>query len=241
MADRIEKNISKFDQDILDFSGYKYTTTKQLSSKFANKRITDEILNITNILNKDVIDIGCGDGTYTEELIKGKPKMILGIDPASQAISYAKLKNKNKKIHFQTANIYSLNKLNRHFDVAIVRGVLHHLNNYKRAIQQVSKIADQIIVVEPNGYNIILKIIEKVSKYHREHEEKSYAPKDLDHQFEINHCEITISKYCGLVPFFCPNFLAVFLKKMEPIVEKVPILNKISCAVYIQKLKKTSS
>ena len=238
MENKLEKNISKFDQDILDFSGYKYTSSKQLSSKFSNRRITDEILLLADIKDKQVIDVGCGDGTYTEELLKGKPKMIIGIDPAGQAISHAKKGNKYKKIQYLKANIYSLDKLNRHFDVAVVRGVLHHLDDYKKAIEQLSKIADQIIVVEPNGYNVALKIIEKVSKYHREHGEKSYPPNDLDNQFKLNGCEIVLSKYCGLVPFFCPDFLAIFLKKIEPLVENTPILNKISCAVYIQKIKK---
>lgn len=235
-----EKNINEFDQDVVKFSGYIYTTNKQISSKLANQRITYEILNISNFSNKNVIDVGCGDGTYTKELIKGKPKTILGIDPAIQAISVARTNNHKNNITYQVANIYSLNKLNKHFDIAIVRGVLHHLYDYKKAIKQLSKIAKEIIVVEPNGYNFILKIIEKISKYHREHEEKSYSPKELDIQFEKNSCKIINSKYCGLVPFFCPNFIAIILKKLEPIIERIPIINKLFCAVYVQKINTLS-
>jgi 2-polyprenyl-3-methyl-5-hydroxy-6-metoxy-1,4-benzoquinol methylase len=237
MKNRKEKNILKFDQDILEFSGYEYTSTNQISSKFANERITNEILNLSDMSNKTVIDVGCGDGTYTKELIKGKPKYVLGIDPATQAINFAKKNNCYKNISYQTTNIYSLNKLDKHFDVAIVRGVLHHLYDYKKAIRQISKIANQIIVVEPNGYNYVLKIIEKVSKYHRDHEEKSYAPRELDKQFIKNHCLIVESKYCGLVPFFCSNIFTKILKILEPFIEKTPILNKLLCAVYIQKIQ----
>jgi hypothetical protein len=50
-------------------------------------------------------------------------------------------------------------------------------NSYQieKAIQIICNIADEIIVAEPNGYNPVLKIMEKVSPYHIQHEEKSYA------------------------------------------------------------------
>ena len=36
-----------------------------------------------------------------------------------------------------------------------------------------------MFVIEPNGYNPVLKVLEKVSRYHIEHEERSFFPATL--------------------------------------------------------------
>lgn len=233
-----EKNIRQFNKDISIYSGYLYTTKEKLSCFLANKRFSFAIKEmIGSMKGKTIIDVGCGDGTYTFEMLKYKPKYILGIDPAKEAIKKASSKNLiSKRIKFKVQNIYSLDNLNQTFDIAVVRGVLHHLYDAPTAVMQLSKIARIIIVLEPNGYNPILKIIEKLSLYHRQHEEKSYFPKKLDLWFEQNHGKIIKRAYCGLVPVFCPDIIALILKKIEPLVENFPILNKIFCSVYVQKI-----
>ena len=233
-----EKNIHQFSLDAKTNEGYIYTTKGSLSSQMANKRLTDVTIElIKSFKNKTIIDIGCGDGTYTLELLAKKPKYILGIDPAEEAIKKAKKdKKKLKNIDFRIENIYHLDRLNKTFDIAVVRGVLHHLYDAPRAAKILSKIAKVIIIIEPNGYNPMLKIIEKISPYHKAHEEKSYSPPDLDRWFEDNSCQINKRMYAGLVPFFCPDWLAKILKKIEPTVEKIPLLNRLLCAVYIQRI-----
>ena len=96
--------------------------------------------------------------------------------------------------------------------------------------------ANEIIVVEPNGYNPILKIIEMVSPYHRKHEEKSYSPRKLDRWFENHGGRIEWSGYIGLVPVFCPDLLARSCKALEPFVERTPVLNRFCCAQYLQRI-----
>jgi hypothetical protein len=118
-----------------------------------------------------------------------------------------------------------------------VRGVLHHLYEPERAISRLSKIAKAIIIVEPNGYNPVLKLIERFSAYHREHEEKSYPPHRLDRWFTKFGGRVVESTYAGLVPFFCPEPLAKVLKVVEPIVERVPVARQLGCAVYVQRIQ----
>lgn len=233
-----EKNISQFNQDVKKTFGYLYTTKGKLSCKIANERLSIAIISvIENIKDKSVIDVGCGDGTYTFELLKHEPKNILGVDPAIEAIKIANIsKKKYKNIKFKVENIYSLSSLNEKFDLAIVRGVLHHLYEPLKAIEELLKIAKTIVVVEPNGYSPFLKLIEKLSPYHRKHEEKSYCPKQLDTWFEHHNGKIEKRLYCGLVPMFCPDIIAKLLKKIEPFVEKIPFINRIMCAVYVSKI-----
>jgi 2-polyprenyl-3-methyl-5-hydroxy-6-metoxy-1,4-benzoquinol methylase len=231
-----ERNIDEFNHDVESNDGYLYSNTDKLSCQLANKRLSDAVIQMTNITKKKVIDIGCGDGTYTMELYAQKPAYLLGVDAAESAIECARKKSQDfDNIHFEVGDIYNLDNDVR-FDVAIVRGVLHHLDDVERAISSISKIADEIIIIEPNGYNPVLKVIEKTSKYHIEHDEKSYFPHSLDRWFNKNGGKVIKSKYCGLVPMFCPDAMAKFLKKIEPIIESVFLLRQLSCAVYVQKI-----
>lgn len=232
MRESREKNISKFDSDTARHGGYVYTSNERLSSELANDHITQLTLSLVSLKGKSVFDIGCGDRTYTIDLFeKGSPKSVFGIDPSQKAVRAAGRKNPYpSKVSFEKGNIYSLPK--KRFDIAIVRGVLHHLYHPEKAMEQISKTAKKILIIEPNGYNPILKIIEKTSKYHKEHEEKSYPPYLIDQWIRRNSGTIKSRKFAGLVPFFCPDYFAVVLKKVESIIEEIPLINKITCAQY---------
>jgi ubiquinone/menaquinone biosynthesis C-methylase UbiE len=234
-----ELNIKVFTDDVNTNGGYRYTTNTGISAKMANQRLTDAILAATDMKGKSVIDVGCGDGTYTIELLKGSPKSILGVDLAESALNIARRKAEEKgaKIDFVSMSAYELEKLNQQFDVAVVRGVIHHLYEPKRAIAALAKIAKEIIVVEPNGNNIILKVIERTSKYHIEHEERSYFPFVLDRWFAAHGGKVESYSFAGLVPMFCPDWFARILKPIEPWIEKMPIIRALSCAVYVQKIR----
>jgi SAM-dependent methyltransferase len=234
-----EKNIKQFSRDVLQHSGYIYTSNGRLSSQMANDRLTKMVKDILgSAKGKTIIDVGCGDGTYTYDLLQLKPKSIMGIDPSKEAIKHARARKKiPKNLKYKVHSIYQLKKLKKVYDIAIVRGVLHHLYDAPQAIKQVSSIAHTILIIEPNGYNPILKIIERISPYHKAHEEKSYAPHTLDGWFHADK-NISVQKriYCGLVPFFCPDIIAKVLKRIEPYVEATPFLRNIACAVYVQKI-----
>lgn len=231
-----EKNIRQFNKDIEVNVGYLYTATVKLSSRLANQRLSDAVRQITNLSGKRIIDVGCGDGTYTIELLAAQPSYVLGVDPAEAAVNLGRRKSAAfNNIEFKVSDIYNLASLGVRFDVAIVRGVLHHLYDIKKAIANLSQIADEVIIIEPNGYNPILKIIEKMSRYHRAHEEKSYFPHQLDQWFIQHGGSVVKSFYCGLVPFFCPDIIARTLKILEPLVERIPILKQLGCAVYVLK------
>lgn len=233
-----EKNIRQFNKDVEVNVGYLYTATVKLSSRLANQRLSDAVRQITNLSGKRIIDVGCGDGTYTIELLAAQPSYVLGVDPAEAAVNLGRRKSAAfNNIEFKVADIYNLSSLGERFDVAIVRGVLHHLYDIKKAIANLSQIADEVIIIEPNGYNPILKIIEKMSRYHREHEERSYFPHQLDCWFTQSDGRVIQSSYCGLVPFFCPDIIAKILKRLEPLVEKVPFIKQLGCAVYVLKIR----
>lgn len=233
----LKKNVSQFNSDIEKYNGYLYTQKSRLSCKFANDRISKAVFGLAEFAGKRVIDIGCGDGTYTFELLQVRPDFVLGVDAASLAVDAANSKVcSNDNIKFEVYNIYNLDPSIGHFDIAVVRGLIHHLPDAKIAIQKIIPLADTIIIVEPNGYNPILKIIERTSRYHIIHEEKSYSPRVLDRWCTEAGGSVEVSKFYGLVPMFCPDWFARILKVLEPVFEVVPIMNRVSCAVNVKKI-----
>lgn len=235
---QLEANISAFNRDVATNHGYRYTTNSSLSSNIANQRLTKATLTLLPPRSKKLIDIGCGDGTYTHEVFRlSNCQFMLGLDPAKKAIAKAKSTFFENGLEFRSQSAYELTIKDQTYDVAILRGVLHHLDRPQLAIAQSLRVAKTAIIIEPNGYNPVLKILEKISPYHRRHDEKSYSASKLDSWITASGGQILEKYWLGLVPFFCPSFLAKILKKFEPFVESLPLLNRLCCAVYVVKVQ----
>lgn len=239
MKTKKEKNVSVYNEDIKKLGRYEYTGQEKYSSVTAGNKQSEEILKSIRSLRLKkpyrILDVGSGDGTYTFELFeKLDPKLIVGFDFAKSGVEIAnkKIKKKDaKEIKFITSSIYTVDKkIIDKFDVAVVRGVLHHLYNPERGISTICKLADVIVVAEPNGYSPFMKIMEKASQYHRLHEEKSYWPPTLNSWFEKNGFKVKKQYFFGPVPFFFPETPARMIKAIEPFIENIPYLNRIYCA-----------
>ena len=235
-----DSEFKPFNLDVAANDGYLYTTNARLSSILANERLTQAALDAVSFRDKRILDLGCGDGTYTNELFDAaRPASIHGVDPAESAIQVAIARTANRALTFSVENAYHLPFETNSFDIAHIRGVLHHLERPADALAEALRVAPVIVVIEPNGYNPILKLIERFSKYHREHGEKSYRPKHLDEWTEALGATVIRRTYAGLVPFFCPDWLARITKKVEPFIERAPLLNAMGCAVYVYTATKS--
>lgn len=229
-----KKNVSQFDDDVRQTGSYAYTT-ERLSAKFANSRISDSIGNAFDFSGKTVLDLGCGDGAYTLEFPALGVKKVVGVDPAAVAISAANEKacslGLNESVTFEVGNIYALEPYlsNGRFDCIVLRGVLHHLPDPAKAIAGLAGFDGTIIVLEPNGNNPVLKLLEKYSRYHIEHEERSFPPALIRSWLQAAGFCIHASKVLNLVPFFCPDALARVLRVAEPMIERLPLLRNIAC------------
>jgi len=156
--------------------------------------------------NVEVVDIGCGDGTFTLEIAERfQPAAICGIDPAADAIAVARSRiprHLRGSVSFEVGDIYNLQAMARAGAIAVVRGVLHHLDRPRAAIAELARHFSFVIALEPNGYNPAMKIIERASKYHREHDEKSYWPPTLNRWFREEGFVPASQEFFCLVPYF---------------------------------------
>jgi len=242
MSSKEDRRVDAFNRDVASHSGYLYTTNARLSSQLANRRLTDATLAITEFLGKRVLDIGCGDGTYTLELYdRGKPARIHAVDLAHEAIRVAQQKIGDRQITFDVQSADALSYEANSFDIALLRGVLHHMDRPVHALQETIRVAPIVVVIEPNGNNPGLKVLEKVSRYHREHHEKSYTSAQLARMIQKAGGDILCRQLVGLVPFFTPDWLARMMKVVEPLVERLPLIQIFGCAQQVLLVRRVDS
>jgi SAM-dependent methyltransferase len=229
----MKANVQVFDQDAQANAGYIYTTNGKLSSELATRNLADLVLESVAMEGRSVVDVGCGDGYFTERFFEeGRPASITAIDPVPGAISVARSRVQGRPMRFVVGDGHRLPWRSDSFDLGILHCVLHHAEDPRTIIREVLRLAPEVLIVEPNGNNLGLKVIEKASRYHREHEERSFK---LGRMLKwVRDCGgvVTATKFHGLVPFFCPDPVARFAKAAEPFVERSAVLSVMGCAVY---------
>lgn len=223
-----------FNRDVETKGGYVYALDDQLSKRLATERWLQLMLGLTELKGRSVTDIGCGDGTFTLRYWdRLKPRMMSALDPAVKALVAGAAKAEGRPIHFVAGNGHHLPYSDGAFDVAILQAILHHDSDPQATVREAFRVARDVLVLEPNGYSPILKLMERVSPYHREHEERSYTAAQLQRWVEAAGGRVVKGKFGILVPMFCPDWLARTFKVIEAPVEKLPIVNRFACAVYV--------
>ncbi len=100
-----------------------------------------------------VLDIGCGLGTMTQFMaeIVGDTGKVVAIDSNENQIKAAQNRcpeHLQKRITWQVADIYDLEKVGKNFDLVYCRFVLHHIYKPRFALSQIEK------VLKPGGIYI---------------------------------------------------------------------------------------
>lgn len=223
-----------FDEDAVRYGGYLYSTNAPLSSRLAHARISDETFRAVDFRGKRVLDVGCGDGTYTIELFdRGLPDCMYALDIAQEALKVARGKTAERRISYGISSAYALPFPSDSLDIVHLRAVLHHMDRPREALREALRVAPAIIVSEPNGLNPGLKLFERLSPYHRQHGEKSYTPHTLDRWLKEVGGVISDRRRVGFVPVFCPDWVARVMKQIEPGVERIPFISTFASAIYL--------
>lgn len=234
--------VDVFDQDVLNIGGYVYTTSTRLSSRLATQRTIDIILQAGYFENRAILDMGCGDGHFTLHFWDtGKPRSLSGVDAAAQAIKSANKNKENRPINFLVGDAHHLPYADNSFDLVLIQSILHHDHDPKDMIREAFRLAPIILIHEPNGNNQGLKVIERVSPYHREHGEKSYNTFQFRKWIRETGGELIYHKFAGFVPMFCPDWVAKLTKMIEPIIENTPFLRDLACSVVVLVAKRAST
>lgn len=238
-----------FNKDIDANGRYIYTGETARKSAIVANALQSKMVHqqIELVSCNTLLDLGCGDGTYTHEFLKFPNLRVVGLDPAEKAIAYASQKyGSEERSTFISSPIQELISSKQRFDLVVLRGVLHHCENPAGVVLDASKVTNSILTLEPNGLNPIMKIIEKVSPYHRAHSEKSFTKRKITSWLESADFELVNYDLGILVPYFFPSRLIPFMIWLEPKIKRISIIKKFLLgsqallAVKPQSAQKTS-
>jgi len=88
------------------------------------------------VFNKEVLDIGCGEG-YGSYFLAGFAKKAVGIDYDKEIISYAKNKYQKDNLGFYAINVKDLSSLSNKFDAICSFQVIEHISDTKAFLEQI--------------------------------------------------------------------------------------------------------
>lgn len=93
------------------------------------------------------IDIGCGTGTFTAEILERcSPREVLGVDPAEDQLAFARSRPELGRAEFRVEDAQSLSIADGSFDLAVMALVIHFIPEPARAIKEMAR------VLRPGGW-----------------------------------------------------------------------------------------
>lgn len=202
-----------FKEDILPSRIYNYQINKR------NDRIDRLVDNVTIVL-----DVGCGTGFHTQELMK-KAEKVISTDVSFNAVKNAKKKINNKKVEFLVCDASTIPLIDDSVDMTLISGVLHHIpEKITKSLANISKITkNQILIDEPNKI-LLWYIIMRLSKADPVGNETPLdADKIIEELKKNGFSKISLSYWGFLVQIALGirlNFLAKFLEQLEKNLEK---------------------
>jgi len=109
-----------------------------------------------NVRDKDVLEIGCGNGHGGYLLNQLAPISYIGLDVMEEQIAIARRKYPQYKFIVQDATDLS-QFADASKDVVIIFGVLHHIPEWRKTIDEIARVLKpdgQLFLEEPRGVDI---------------------------------------------------------------------------------------
>ncbi|MBI5235379.1 MAG: class I SAM-dependent methyltransferase [Deltaproteobacteria bacterium] len=180
-----------------------------------------------------VLELGCGDGEFANNVLTRIYKSIDAYDVAASAIDSAKTHDKSGKVNFVVRDVTDISYAKGDsWDCAFLIGFLHHVKGFTpKIVERLAEVCPKVVVLDPNGDNLIRKFLELTPSYRRAGED-SFKLKKLIKIFEDNGYKTTIVKRTTLVPSMLPERFFGFVKWIERIVEANRVLSRL-CSSYV--------
>ena len=100
-------------------------------------RAIESLIDVTNYRGKTVIDVGCGDGYFSNKFASAGASTVLGVDLDETRIEKANFARKFYGIQnadFRVASIES-DQVNRKYDLGLCLGLLHRVVDHVKIIE----------------------------------------------------------------------------------------------------------
>ena len=169
--------------------------------------------------NGRVLDLGCGDGAFANNVLATKYGAIDGLDLSEEAIKRAELLAK-ENTNYNAVDLTSFDYASLpRYDAAFLIGILHHVKSATSSIvSALAERTDAMIVLEPNGCHLVRKLLELTRTY-REAGEDSFRRDELIEIFTTGGWIVKKYQRLNLFPNFTPAFVYHWLASLEPKIE----------------------
>jgi SAM-dependent methyltransferase len=166
-----------------------------------------------------VLDFGCGDGAFANQVLAGHYRAVDGLDKSESAIRRAQTEAQ-ANTSFRAADLVTFDHNSLpHYDAAFLIGILHHVKMATPSlVRALARRTGKMIVLEPNGNHLLRKALELTPSY-RAAGEDSFRSRDLMTIFAAGGWETVIWRRLNLFPNFTPGFIYRLLGPIEPWIE----------------------
>ena len=136
--------------------------------------------------NSRVLDFGCGDGAFANQVLSAHYRVVEGLDKSENAIRRAQAEAQ-PNANYRAADLVMLdyNSLPT-YDAAFLIGILHHVKAATPTlVRALARRTGKMIVLEPNGNHLMRKALELTPSY-RAAGEDSFRSKELMRIFRLH-------------------------------------------------------
>lgn len=184
-----------------------------------------------------ILDLGCGDGALTNLVLSKHFGRIDGIDLSESAVKRANEFSPREDVSFTARDITKMDysQLPR-FDGAYLWGILHHVKeSTPHILKELRQKTNNIVILEPNGNNLVRKLLEKTATYKAAGED-SFRTRQMVAIFKEAGFEPVVWKRLNVFPNFTPKWFFHLFKGVEPLIELTPGLRAL-CTVNMWGFK----
>ncbi len=189
------KEVNKDNQkEFFDWT-YGFSTREPLSKFYtiveSSRNYYEKLLLSSNCRNKNMLEYGCGTGSYAFFLAEYGAKVI-GIDISETGIKLAKERAKQEmveNVQFLLMDAEAMEFEDNSFDIVCGTGILHHLHLHK-ALSELARVLNptgKAIFIEPMGHNPMINLYRRFTPRFRVEDEHPLTVKDLSLMKEFFH------------------------------------------------------
>jgi SAM-dependent methyltransferase len=186
---------------------------------------------------KRVLDYCCGDGKSTIRLLSHSPQHATGIDISPESVALGKqqaaLLGETGRVSFVVGDAEALPYPDRSFDVAVVSGVLHHLDLDKAYSELARVLTDDGVVIctEALKHNPVFHLYRKLTPTLRTAWEVDHIlGRRQIHQARVHFADVRVERFFYLVSLLAVPFrntkifgpLLTGLEKVDAVLMSIP-------------------
>jgi len=167
-----------------------------------------------------ILELGCGDGKFSEHVLATHFKSIDAFDVSEAGIKRAQSLSKSGKVSYGVQDLTKYEyEAEAHWDGLIMLGFLHHVKGFAPDIvSRVARVCPKVVVLEPNGNNIIRKMLERLPSYQRAGED-SFKRQELLQLFGAHNYTLKTFSRITFMPTFLPQSLLSSFRILEKMIE----------------------